>query len=147
LKHARAPPRCYGQRHKLVERESPRGLPRHCADKAGNIFSIFSVPLRNCRVVIPLLRQHRGDGGSSLGTTARCLGAGLGTTIKYLRQRRGAAGNTLGNTFKYLRRKTSGASGNGLSRYRGLLIPQSPRILLVLFVLFVCGARAFSSCS
>jgi hypothetical protein len=39
----------------------------------------------------------------------------LGTAIKYLR---GAAGIGLGTTIKYLRRTTSGAADNGLSRYR-----------------------------
>jgi hypothetical protein len=42
-------------------------------------------------------------------------GNGLGTTINFLRA---AAGVGLGITIKDLRGTTSGAAGNGLSRYR-----------------------------
>jgi hypothetical protein len=35
---------------------------------------------------------------------------------------RGVSGNGLGNTIKYLPRTTISAAGNGLSRFRGLLM-------------------------
>jgi hypothetical protein len=81
----------------LAEGTSPRGLTFFCTDKAGNI---FFPPLCICRVVLRLLRKHRG-----------VVGNGLGTTINYLR---GAAGIGLGTTIKYLRCKTCAAAGNGL---------------------------------
>jgi hypothetical protein len=71
LKHAPAPPRRYGQRLELSEDTSPRGATCHCADKTGNI---SFVPLQIFRVVVLLLRKHRGAAGN-----------GSDTTIKYLR--------------------------------------------------------------
>ena len=57
------------------------------------------------RVVLLLLQQRRSVAGSILGTTA-----------KYLRRiTSGATGNGLGTTIKYLRHTRSGAVGNGLS--------------------------------
>jgi hypothetical protein len=46
-------------------------------------------------------------------TTSGAAGNGLYTTIKYMR---GAAGNGLVAMIKYLRRTTSAAANNGLSR-------------------------------
>jgi hypothetical protein len=87
----------YGQRLRFFEGASSRGLPCHCADKAGNT---KPVPLQICQVALLLLRQHRSVAGN-----------GLGTTIKYLRRTtNAAAGNSLGTTIKYLR----GAAGIGL---------------------------------
>jgi hypothetical protein len=40
LKHAPAPPRCYGQRLELAEGISPRAIPYHATDKAGNIYYV-----------------------------------------------------------------------------------------------------------
>jgi hypothetical protein len=53
------PPKSYGQRLKLVEGSSPRGLTCHYTDKAGYI---YSAPLYICRVVLLLLEQRRGAG-------------------------------------------------------------------------------------
>jgi hypothetical protein len=108
LKHASALPRSYGQLLKLSEGASPQGLLGHCADKAGNI---YSVPLRICRVALLLLRQRRSAAGNGLRITIKYLlrttsGAadyGLGTTIIYMR---GAMGIGPGTTAKYLRRTT-----------------------------------------
>ena len=72
FKHAPAPLRSSGQGLELVESTSPRALPCHCADKAGNN---CVVSLHICRLVHLLLRQHCGATGN-----------GLGTTIKYLRR-------------------------------------------------------------
>jgi hypothetical protein len=147
LKDAPAPPRIYGQRLELDEGTSPRGLPCHCTDKAG---SIYSTPQYICRVALFLLhvclQQGRrrptpkfcaaGEGGVTTAETcvsaaaklrpttrARRSYIGLGTAIKYLRRTTsGAAGKSLGDTIKYLRRATSGAAGNGLGPYRGLLM-------------------------
>ena len=101
LKHVTAPPRNYGQRLELAEGTSPRGLPCHCTDKAGNM---YSAPLYICRVVFLLLRQRCGAAGN-----------GLGTTAKYLRRTTSdAAGKDLGATAKYLRHTASGVAGYGL---------------------------------
>jgi hypothetical protein len=58
LKHASVPPRCCGQRLELTEGMSPRGIPCHCTDKAGNIYSTLACI---CRVALLLLKQscHR----------------------------------------------------------------------------------------
>jgi hypothetical protein len=119
LKGASAPQN-NGQQLEVAEGTSPRGLPCHCTDKAGNI---YSDPLHNYRVVLLLLWHRRGAGGNGLGTTIKYLrrttsavaGYGLGTTIKYPRRTTsGAAGNGLGTTTKHLGRTTSGAAGNSL---------------------------------
>jgi hypothetical protein len=93
-------PRSYGQRIELVEGTTPRELPRHYSDNAGNVYSAL---LYICRVVLFLPRQRGG---------AACNG--LGTTVKYLRQTTsGVAGIGLGTTGMYMRRTTSGTAGNG----------------------------------
>jgi hypothetical protein len=53
------PPQSYGQRLKLAEGASARGLTCHCANKAGYM---YSYPLNILRVVLLLLRQRRGAG-------------------------------------------------------------------------------------
>jgi hypothetical protein len=114
LKHAPAPPWSHGQRPELVRSTSPRWLPYHCAEKAGNI---YSASLYICRVVLLLLRHRRGAAGYGLGATIKCLrqatsgaaGNELGRTIKYLR---GAAGINLGTTIKYLRSTTRQRPGH-----------------------------------
>jgi hypothetical protein len=68
-----------------------------------------------------------GAAGNGLGPTIKYLcgaaGIGLGIMIKYLRRTTSAAADYFwGTSAKYLRRKTSGIAGNGLSRYRGLLM-------------------------
>jgi hypothetical protein len=104
-----APPRNYGQRLGVIEGTSPRELPCHCTDKAGNI---CPVPLHIQRAVLLLLRRRRGASGNGLGTSAKYLrqttsgaaGNGLGATIKYLRHTTSAAGIGMDTTAKYLRR-------------------------------------------
>jgi hypothetical protein len=91
-----APPRSKGLRLELADGFSLRGLPCHCADEDGNI---YSASLQICRVVLLLLRQRRGAAGN-----------GLGTTITPLRRTTsGTSGNGLDTTIKYLRQTTSGA--------------------------------------
>jgi hypothetical protein len=96
--------------------------------------STFAAP--RARAWAPRLCTCDAQRGNGLGTTIKfprrttsgAAGNGLGTTITYLRRSTsGAAGNCLGTAIPYLRRTTSGAAGNGaagngLSRYRGLLM-------------------------
>jgi hypothetical protein len=64
-----------------------------------------------------------GAAGIDLGTTAKCIWPRHNGQIPVTRsERRRATCNGLGTMIKCLRRTTSGAAGNGLGRYRGLLI-------------------------
>jgi hypothetical protein len=116
LKHTPAPLRNSGQRLELAEVTSQRGLPCHCADTAGNIYSVL---VYICRVVLHLMRKRRGAAGSRMSITIKYLrratsdaaGSGLGNAVIYLRRKTsGAASNGLGTTIKYLRGATSGAT-------------------------------------
>jgi hypothetical protein len=91
------PARSYDQRPELVEVTSPRWVPCHCIEKAGNL---YSASLYICRVVLLLLRQRRCAAGN-----------GLGTAIKYLRRKTSsAAGSGPGTSIEYLRQTTSDAA-------------------------------------
>jgi hypothetical protein len=69
----------YGQQLELAEGSLPRGLPCHCADKAGNI---CSAPLCICRVALLLLNVFPWQGRRWPTPSFCAAGAGGVTTVE-----------------------------------------------------------------